>query len=98
MNSKTFKKIRKKTNAILFEWLQTLVSEEEFKKITTSNIDTYLPKLEYVVNLKTYMLGMFSKRWTYQTLKKMIKDGHDINKINYEYFNTHYKGYIYGGS
>ena len=33
MNSKTFKKIRKKTNAILFEWLQTLVSEEEFKKI-----------------------------------------------------------------
>ena len=53
MNSKTFKKIRKKTNAILFEWLQTLVSEEEFKKITTSNINTYLPELEYVVNDKT---------------------------------------------
>ena len=38
MNRKKIKKIRRRAKELLVEWLQSLVNEEEKKKITKDNV------------------------------------------------------------
>ena len=97
MNRKTIKKINKQVPIILVDWVKSLVSQEESSKVSIDNVDDMLPKLQYVSHNGTYVLGHFSKRWTYKILKKMVKQGHILKDIDYKYFSLHYKDYLYGG-
>lgn len=97
MNQKTIKKINKQVPVVLVDWLKSLVQEEEHSKITKDTYEKYLPELQYISIGGTYVLGQFSKRWTNRLIKKMVKDGHALKDITYEYFNEHHKDYIYVG-
>ena len=96
MNRKIIKKINKQVPIILVDWVRALVDQEEKDKVSINNIDNKLPKLQYVSHNGTYVLGQFSKRWTYKILKKMVKQGHILENIDYNYFSLHYKDYLYG--
>lgn len=98
MNSKILKKIRKKSTDILCGWVQSLVSDEEKSKINADNVETFLAEQEYIYKQKTLYLSVYSKKWVVSILKKMVADGHDINEINYEYFNSNYLRYLSGKS
>ncbi len=98
MNSKTLKKIRKKSTDILCGWVQSLVSDKEKSKINATNVETFLAEQEYIYKRKTLYLSVYSKKWVVSILKKMVADGHDINEINYEYFNSNYLRYLSGKS
>ena len=81
MNRKTIKKINRQVPIILVDWVKSLVDQEEKDKVSINNIDNKLPKLQYVSHNGTYVLGQFSKRWTYKILKKMVKQGHILENI-----------------
>jgi poly-D-alanine transfer protein DltD len=73
MNEKTMKQISKQTNVILVEWLKTLVSEEEAKKINISNLEELLPTQTHVRANNKVMLSAFSKKWVRKHLKSFVK-------------------------
>ena len=97
MNKKTIKKINRQVPIVLVDWLRSLVDKEEHSKITVDTYKKYLPELQYISVGGTYVLGQFSERWTNRMIKKMVKDGHVLENINFEYFNRHYKDYTYVG-
>jgi|TARA_A100001037_G_C14576711_1_gene382615 hypothetical protein len=95
MNQKIIKRINRQIPLILTGWLKTLVDVEEHHKIEENNIDKYLPELQYISIKGTYVLGQFSKRWTNRIVKKMVKAGHIVEDIDYDYFTKYYKDYMH---
>ena len=98
MNSKTMKRVRFKSLEILCSWLHTLVPDEEKVKINIKNVDQFLAQQEYIYKHKTLYLSIYTKKWVVSVLKKMIKDGYNIDNIDYDIFNNNYRKYIYGAS
>jgi len=96
LNSKTMKLIRKKSLDILAAWMHTLVPEEDQNKITPANVEDFLSQQEYIYNNKTLYKSIYTRSWVVSVLKKMIKDGHTLNNIDYTMFNNSYRKYIYG--
>ena len=81
MNKKVLKKINKKADELLFEWLSSLVSEEEAEGITINNFKNFLPKDKYFVAQKTLRLSFYTSRWAKQSIKKLIKGGKFLDAI-----------------
>ena len=81
MNKKVLKKINKKADELLFEWLKSLVSEEEAEGITINNFKNFLPKDKYFVAQKTLRLSFYTSRWAKQSIKKLIKGGKFLDAI-----------------
>ena len=90
------KLIRKKSLDILADWMYTLVPEEDQNKITPANVEDFLSQQEYIYNNKTLYKSIYTRSWVVSVLKKMIKDGHTLNNIDYTMFNNSYRKYIYG--
>lgn len=86
------KKIHRKSEDILKEWLLTLLPEEE--SISSKDIKKYLPEQGYFIKNKSVRLSNFSYKWTTKIIKKMYKSGVDINTLTYDKFNNTYKRYI----
>lgn len=63
-------KIRNKAKAILVEWLKTLLSEEEQKKVNVKNILTLLPNQTHYWQDTTLKLQPWSYKWVVKKLKK----------------------------
>ncbi len=70
MNTKKMSKIRNKAKAILVEWLKTLLSEEEQKKVNVKNILTLLPNQTHYWQDTTLKLQPWSYKWVVKKLKK----------------------------
>lgn len=81
MRGTTTKKINKKADELLFEWLKSLVSEKEAEGITIDNFKNFLPKDKYFVAQKTFHLSFYTSRWTKQSIKKLIKEGKFLDAI-----------------
>ena len=81
MRGTTIKKINKKADELLFEWLKSLVSEEEAEGITINNFKNFLPKDKYFVAQKTLRLSFYTSRWAKQSIKKLIKGGKFLDAI-----------------
>jgi len=92
------KRVRFKSLEILCSWLHTLVPDEEKVKINIKNVDQFLAQQEYIYKHKTLYLSIYTKKWVVSVLKKMIKDGYNIDNIDYDIFNNNYRKYIYGAS
>ncbi len=74
MNGSKSKQIRKKADALMYEWLHSLVSEEEKKSITKENYKNFFPTLEkYVYQNQKLSLSSFTERWFVQQIKKQKK-------------------------
>jgi hypothetical protein len=78
MNGKKAKQIRKKGLHLLVDWVKTLVSEEEGKKLSVQDAFNLLPSDTHVFTNQRIMLSAFSQKWINKKLKKLIK----IKNIN----------------
>ena len=84
MNKKVLKKINKKADELLFEWLKSLVSEEEAEGITINNFKNFLPKDKYFVAQKTLRLSFYTSRWAKQSIKKLMRKGKFLDTVTLE--------------
>jgi len=78
MNGKKAKQIRKKGLHLLVDWVKTLVSEEEGKKLSVQDAFDLLPSDTHVFSNQRIMLSAFSQKWINKKLKKLVK----IKNIN----------------
>ena len=65
-------KIRNKAKAILVEWLKTLLSEEEQKKVNVKNVLTLLPNQTHYWQDTTLKLQPWSYKWVVKKLKNVV--------------------------
>ncbi len=70
MNSKQVKQLRKKVKEFQLEWMHSLVSETEAKKITLENITAMMPPDTHVKGLESTTLSYMSDKWVLKILKK----------------------------
>ena len=78
MNGKKAKKIRKKSRQLVVDWLQTMLVEEEVKKLSVDNIEKYLPDETHFYANNKLMISAYTPRWFAQRLKKSNKKLQDI--------------------
>ena len=71
MRGKKAKQLRQKSKLLLVEWLKTMVPEgEDVTKITTKNLDKFLPKQTHIYANNKMMLSAYSLRWFYKKVKR----------------------------
>jgi len=70
MNRKKIKNIRKKARGILVEWLQSLVTEEEKKKINEKNLFQMMPEQTHYWFQNKIQLSAWSYKWVIKKLKR----------------------------
>tara|TARA_R100001510_G_scaffold53518_1_gene55186 strand:- start:1045 stop:1314 length:270 start_codon:yes stop_codon:yes gene_type:complete len=87
MNGKKAKQIRNKSLLLLVDWVKTLVSEEEGKKITYENARKLLPTDTHVYANQQIRLSAFTLKWIVKKVKKLIKVK-NINDINIKDLNN----------
>ena len=78
MNGKKAKKIRKKSRQLVVDWLQTMLVEEEVKKLSVDNIEKYLPDETHFYANNKLMVSAYTPRWFAQRIKKSNKNLQDI--------------------
>ena len=84
MKKKITKKINEKARSLLIEWLKSLVEEDEVNQITKENFKSFLPKDRYMVIQRTHCLSFYTFRWATQNIKKLVKKGMCLDRIELE--------------
>lgn len=75
-----FKKISRKTEELLVEWLGTLVSDEEMKQVNTKNIMKFMPSTDTHTALKYGVQCIpFTPKWMRKQLKKIYKNNPNLD-------------------
>tara|TARA_R100001224_G_C4020906_1_gene149290 strand:+ start:326 stop:619 length:294 start_codon:yes stop_codon:yes gene_type:complete len=74
MNRKKYKKIKRQAELIAIEWLYTLVSDEEAKKITLKNHHRFMPVKSYFNQDKTTHLTTYHPRWIQKQVKYLLRN------------------------
>lgn len=89
MNSKQMKELRRKADNIQLEWIKSLLSDSEAKKVNVNNFWQFLPKDSHVLSSGKVALSVMSYKWVVKMLKKhpeieSYQDMMDIynNKLN----------------
>tara|TARA_R100000544_G_C2173053_1_gene33183 strand:+ start:251 stop:520 length:270 start_codon:yes stop_codon:yes gene_type:complete len=72
MNRRNSKQIKKKSEELVVAWLQTMLIEEEQKKLTVENFEKYLPEQTHIYVNNKVMLSAYTPRWFKQRIKKII--------------------------
>jgi len=70
MNGKKAKQIRKKSRQLVVDWLQTMLVDEERKKVSVNNIEKYLPDETHFYANNKLMVSAYTPRWYMKKLKK----------------------------
>jgi hypothetical protein len=83
MNGRTTKQIRRKSLMLLIDWIKTLVSEEEAKKLTIEQAADLVPTDTHIYANGQMRLSAFSLKWINKKIKKLIKYK-NINDITVE--------------
>tara|TARA_B100001250_G_scaffold121601_1_gene103194 strand:- start:1345 stop:1617 length:273 start_codon:yes stop_codon:yes gene_type:complete len=82
MNSKKEKQVRKKAKQLMFDWLLTVVPEEEKKKVSIENLYDYLPEQTHIYANRQLRISAYTLRWFIKRIKHLIKQGRkDFNSI-----------------
>ena len=74
MNSKQLKKLRKLVKPLQVEWLQSILSEEQGKTITVSNVEELMRDQTHVFGNHQMHLSFMSDKW----IMKILKDNPNI--------------------
>jgi hypothetical protein len=74
MNSKKLKKINRKTQELLLEWLYSLLEPEQRLEVTEDNYTSYLPKDDYVYVDRKMSLNYFTPKYVKKKLKRLVAD------------------------
>jgi len=72
MRSKKAKRIRRHANQLVFEWLKTMLTEDEAKKLKPKNMDNYLPEQTHFFANRSIHLSAYTPRWFQQRIKRII--------------------------
>ena len=73
MNSKKAKQIRRHAKQLMLEWLRSVVSDEEAKKVDIKNIQDYVPDQTHIYANKSLRVSVYTLRWFAQGIKKIIR-------------------------
>ena len=75
MNGKKSKRLRRKAENMLIEWLRTMTPDsEDTSKINRKNLHEFLPEQTHVYGMGRILLSAYSLRW----FNKKIKRNPDI--------------------
>ena len=81
MNAKICKRISRKSEVILFEWLKTIVPESEHDKVNINNFKQYLPDTNYFNARGHLWLSFYSPKWVRKSIKRLVCLGRGIDNI-----------------
>ena len=84
MSPKICKRISRHTDALLLDWLKTLVPEEEHDKVNLNNVHQFLPAQNYFMVRRTLRLSFYSPKWGRKCIKKLVKQGREVESIDME--------------
>ena len=70
MSEKRYKQIRRKRKELQVEWLKTLVTDEEAKKVSIQSIETLVPQRDYIMKNHTTYHSFMTNKWIEKYLKK----------------------------
>ena len=73
MNGKKAKKIRKMSVKFVIEWLQSMLIDEEKKKLSIKNYKKYLPQDTHFYANGKWMVSAYTPRWYAKRIKKLLK-------------------------
>ena len=59
-----------------------VLPEDEQVKVNKNNINSLLPKEEYIQVRKTFYLSMYTRRWCKQSIKKLLHLGKSLDAIS----------------
>ena len=76
------KQVRKLSKEFVVEWLQSMLTEEEQKKVSVDNYEKYLPEDRHFYANNKLMVSAYTPRWFAQRIKKVLRTKH-INDITY---------------
>jgi hypothetical protein len=76
------KQVRKLSKKFVVEWLQSMLTEEEQKKVSVDNYEKYLPEEKHFYANNKLMVSAYTPRWFAQRIKKVLKTKH-IDDITY---------------
>ena len=71
MNGKKAKRLRKRGNELLVEWLYSVIPNEEDKQqINANNIEEYLSDQTHIYMNRKFLLSAYSLKWVYKKVKR----------------------------
>ena len=73
MHSRKAKRIRRHANQLVFEWLKTMLTDEEAKKLNSKNMDKYMPEQTHFFANRSIHLSAYTPRWFQQRIKRIIR-------------------------
>ena len=76
------KQVRKLSKQFVVEWLKSMLTTEEQKKVSVSNYEKYLPEERHFYANNKLMISAYTPRWFAQRIKKVLRTKH-IDDITY---------------
>ena len=73
MNRRLSKKISQKAIDIFFEWLSTVVSEDQASQFVRKNYKEYVPDNAYYYVQGSHRNSLFTPRWIKRNLKRKLR-------------------------
>ena len=73
MNGRKAKKIRRHSNQLVLEWLKTMLTDEEAKKLNPKNMVNYMPEQTHFFANRSIHLSAYTPRWFQQRIKRIIR-------------------------
>jgi hypothetical protein len=76
------KQVRKLSKQFVVEWLKSMLTEEEQKKVSVDNYEKYLPEEKHFYANNKLMVSAYTPRWFSKRIKKVLRTKH-IDDITY---------------
>ena len=73
MHSRKAKRIRRHANQLVSEWLKTMLTDEEAKKLNPKNMDKYMPEQTHFFANRSLHISAYTPRWFQQRIKRIIR-------------------------
>ena len=72
MHSRKAKRIRRHANQLVFEWLKTMLTDEEAKKLNSKDMSKYMPEQTHFFANSSLHISAYTPRWFQQRIKRII--------------------------
>ena len=73
MHSRKAKRIRRHANQLVFEWLKTMLTDEEAKKLNPKNMVNYMPEQTHFFANRSLHISAYTPRWFQQRIKRIVR-------------------------
>jgi len=73
MHSRKAKRIRRHANQLVFEWLKTMLTDEEAKKLNPKNMVNYMPEQTHFFANHSLHISAYTPRWFQKRIKRIIR-------------------------